>query len=335
MSDFQLPPILSTSKGTIRHVGFELEYSGLELASSAALVAEATGGIVEEINPWYFLIKETAWGNFSLVLDFQFLINSGLHQWLQTAGFDSAIDTEVIEAIENFLGTFSASLVPYELATPPLPIDRPALIETLKDRLRTAGAIGTASNPLYVFGFHINPEVPRQDIDTILAYMQAFLLLYEYLVERIKPNLTRRLSPYIDPFGTEYIMMVLAPVYRPSIAQFIDDYLEYNPTRNRALDLLPLLAKIDLKRVRKVLPDEKINPRPTFHFRMPNSRVDDPAWHTFDPWNSWILVERLANDRDTLRSLCYERYKMMESPFYMLDKTKWLERIHRWAEHSA
>jgi len=335
MSDFIMPPIVRCSNGEVRHVGFELEYSGPSLERCARIVADLTGGTVEEINPWYYIVSGTKWGNFSLVLDFQFLIRSGLQEWLHDTGIDEAMDAEVIDAIEYFVGSFSASLVPYELTTPALPLNDIGLIETLKTALAEAGALGTNANPLYVFGFHINPEIPKTDVKTMLAYLRAYLLLYDLLIEEIRPVLTRRLSFYIDPFPSDYVIHVLNPAYRPTLEQFTDDYLLANPTRNRALDLLPLLAWMDLGRVRAVLPEEKINPRPAFHFRLSNSRVDEEEWQTSDPWNSWILVERLAHDPDKLLSLSYERYRMMRSFFYRFKKKYWIERIRRWAAASA
>lgn len=330
--DFHTPPRISTENGEMRHVGFELEFSGVKLEKAAEIVAQTVGGEVETFNPWYHLIKNTRWGNFILVLDFQFLINAGLQEWLRDIGLDGALDAEEIEAIEYFLGTFSAPLVPFELTTPALPLSDMAIVETLKNRLRDAGALGTAANPLYVFGFHINPEIPSLDVHTILAYLRAFLVLEELLKARIQPDFSRRLSPYIDPFDNDYVMKVLHPSYRPEMATFIDDYLDANPTRNRALDLLPLLAWIDRKHVLSALPDEKITPRPTLHFRLPNSRIDEQAWHTYDPWNSWVLVERLAEDTDTLTALAYAKYRMMKSPFYFFRKKQWLQRTQAWAE---
>ncbi|OBX33760.1 putative amidoligase enzyme [Halomonas elongata] len=38
---------------------------------------------------------------------------------------------------------------------------------------------------------------------------------------------------------------MLDPDYQPDLRTLIDDYLEYNPTRNRELDLLPLFAYLD------------------------------------------------------------------------------------------
>jgi len=335
MVTFLSPPVTRNANGAPRRVGFELEYSGPSLAHCARIVAHHVGGKITEINPWYLTVESTPWGYFSLVLDFQFLIRSGLQEWLHSSGFDGAMEAEEIEAIEYFIGSFSASLVPFELTTPPLPLDKLGLMEKLKNALRDIGALGTNANPLYIFGFHINPEIPKLDAPTLLAYLRAYLVLYDLLSEQIHPVLTRRLSPYIDPFPSYYISQVLHPAYRPDLAQFSDDYLSANPTRNRALDLLPLLAYHNLSRVRAALPEEKITPRPAFHFRLPNSRIDESDWHTADPWNSWVLVERLANDPQTLLAMSYERYRMMHSFFYRWRKKQWINRIRRWAVPSA
>lgn len=330
--NFHIPPRSRLENGETRHVGFELEFSGLTLERAADIVAMVVGGKVETFNPWYHLVKNTPWGNFILVLDFQFLINSGLQDWLRDIGLEGTLEAEEIEAIEYFLGTFSSSLVPYELTTPALSLSKMMIIEEIKNALRDAGALGTAANPLYVFGFHINPEMPALDVHTILAHLRAFLVLEELLHARIKPDLSRRLSPYIDPFCADYIMKVLHPSYRPDMTAFMDDYIQANPTRNRALDLLPLLAWIDRTRVMSALPEEKITPRPTLHFRLPNSRIDEHAWHTYDPWNNWVLVERLASDNDTLIAFAYAKYRMMISPFYFLRKKQWIKRTRQWAE---
>jgi len=79
------------------------------------------------------------------------------------------------------------------------------LTQTLEKRLREYGAIGTKAAYFYAFGFHINPEVASITVDEILNTLRTFFLLYDYLAEIIKPDMSRRLTPYIDPFDKEYI----------------------------------------------------------------------------------------------------------------------------------
>ncbi|WP_238578863.1 amidoligase family protein [Inquilinus limosus] len=91
-----------------------------------------------------------------------------------------------------------------------------------------------------------------------------------------------------------------APGYRPDRAGLIDDYLAANPTRDRGLDLLPLLLSLDPERVRARLPYEKIAPRPVFHYRLPQAHPGEPGWSIAQDWNCWVEVERLAADGDRL-----------------------------------
>jgi hypothetical protein len=95
----------------------------------------------------------------------------------------------------------------------------------------------------------------------------------------------------------------VAPGYWPGVPGFLDDYLAFNPTRNRDLDMLPLLLHLDEARVRAALPNEKINSRPAFHYRLPDARVSDPGWSVAPDWNRWVAVERLAHDRERLESV--------------------------------
>jgi hypothetical protein len=330
-----MPPVRTNAAGETRRVGFELEYSGLTLTKSAALLLRRIGGRIEVINPYHYKIRDTEYGDFTLVLDFQFLIQSGLERWLHSIGLDQALEKETVQAIERFIATLSETVVPYEVTTPPLPLDRLEVIETIKEELRKHGAMGTRADPLYAFGFHINPEAARITVDEILRTLRAFFLLYDYLVERIKPDMTRRLTPYIDPFDEAYVQRVLDPGYDPTMVQFIEDYLEYNPTRNRALDLLPLLAFIDIDRVMAKMEGEKISARPTWHYRLPNSRVDEPAWCTCEAWNSWVLVERLAADEEALKRLTKRCLLRLASPFHFFDKDAWIAEVAAWVERSS
>src|SRR5690606_28452122 len=75
------------------------------------------------------------------------------------------------------------------------------------------------------------------------------------------------------------------------------------PTRDRALDMLCLFSFLDRERVRSAVPDARIHPRPTFHFRLPNSTIGDPSWHPSDGWRYWLLVEDLAADAARMRDM--------------------------------
>jgi hypothetical protein len=128
------------------------------------------------------------------------------------------------------------------------------------------------------------------------------VLLNAWLRRQVAPDATRHLLGFADPFPADYVRRVVSPDYWPDTPGFIDDYLAANPTRNRDLDLLPLLVHLDEPRVRAALPNEKINRRPTFHYRLPDARASDPGWSIGPDWNRWVAVERLACDRDLLNA---------------------------------
>ena len=73
--------------------------------------------------------------------------------------------------------------------------------------------------------------------------------LFDWLRSRCHPDLSRRISPYIEPYPLDYARLILQPDYAPDSGRLIDDYLRHNPTRNRALDMLPVFAHLDEARV--------------------------------------------------------------------------------------
>ncbi|ADN08644.1 amidoligase family protein [Sulfurimonas autotrophica] len=333
MNHFIQPPVLTNSSNELRKVGFELEYSGIELQKSADLIVEIVGPAkIEQINPYHYKIKDTPYGDFNLVLDFQFLISQGLQKWLHNVGLDQIIETEIALALEEFVATLSQTIVPYEISTPPLPLDTLELIENLKEHFRVHGAMGTAANPFYAFGFHINPQVYSLEVEEIIDTLRAFFILYDYLLLWLQPDILRRISPYIKPFENKYIEKILDASYTPDMNTFIKDYLIYNPTRNRALDLLPLLAWINPNQVYSALPQEKISARPTYHYRLPNSKVDEKQWHTYHAWNSWVMVEKLAHNKETLKKLSKEYTQYLAEPLAFLEKDAWIQRVKQWLE---
>jgi len=109
--------------------------------------------------------------------------------------------------------------------------------------------------------------------------------------------------------------VLLDSAYAPNQAQLIDDYLEHNPTRNRALDMLPLFSYLDKERVAAKVPDRKIKSRPTFHYRLPNSEVGKPGWTIFEAWTDWVTVEEIADSPAQLKGLVDMRSSQLREPF--------------------
>lgn len=273
----------------MRRLGAEFEFSGLELPDAAKLVAEVFGGDIERVSDYEHVVHTDDLGPFNVELDFEYLKARGRSDE-ELEGLAADID----QLSEDAIAAIAWQVVPLEVVGPPIPMDRLGEVDVLVEALRAAGATGTSRSPIYAFGLHLNPEMPSLDEATVLAYTQSFLCLYDWLVEREQVDLSRRLTPYINAFPREYVTRVLDPDYAPDTEQFADDYLNWNADRNRALDLLPLLAHIDEDRVRNAIDDPRIKSRPALHYRLPNCEVDAAGWGVHSAWTHWLEVERFA-----------------------------------------
>ncbi len=295
---------MHNAHGAIRRVGLELEFAGLEPDIASRIVQGVFGGEVRKENEFTSRVKGTEFGDFSITLDAALFKEKRYEIYLAKAGI--ALQPESSHALAQHLLKMASILVPYEVVTPPIPLDRLEAMEELREELRFHGARGTRSAIRFAFGLHLNPEIPSLELPQVLAYLQAFLVLYPWLLHRANVDFTRKLTPYIDEFPHHYVQKVLKEDYPP--AHLIDDYLLYNPTRNRPLDLLPLLAQIDSRTVMAAeVERELIRPRPAFHYRLPNCLIDEPDWTLSEEWNNWVEVERLAADPSRLRRFCRRR----------------------------
>ncbi len=325
---FETPPETKTPEGRLRRVGFELELKGLELPELARLVAREVGGEVEEENPHRYHVVDTEFGDFGVEIDWTLLSEQRLHD--QIAELDPYEDFRTLtDKLEEKVAALAQTVVPLEIITPPIPLDRLAVMEDLRRKLHERGAIGTGASVAYAFGLHMNPEAPSFAAESLLAHLRAFLLVYVGLKERGDVDLTRRIVPFINPFPRAYVERVMAADYAPGRGRLIDDYLDSNPTRNRPLDLLPLFAHLDRDRVAKKVDDDLTQARPTYHYRLPGCLVDDPDWRIAREWNLWVSIERLAADEDQLGEMCASYRDESASPFDRL-KASLREEVASW-----
>jgi hypothetical protein len=304
-----LPPWRMTEEGRTRNCGVELEFSGLDIDTIAELARAQLGGSVERVSPYEYRLTGTPLGTFAIELDFAYLKKVGRQADEREAGvFD------IDKLSEDLLAMVAKRVVPFEVVSPPLPMDRLAVLEPLIARLREAGALGTGHAVVYAFGLHLNPEMPRLDSETIVAYLRAFLCLYEWLLRVSGVDWSRRLTPYIRPYAKEYVRQVVAEDYRPGLTALIDDYLAANPERNRALDLLPLFAHLDPARVGHAVKDPRIQARPTLHYRLPNCDIDRAGWGILEAWRHWLQVEHLASDAERLARFSARYREFLDRP---------------------
>ena len=312
-----LPERLENSAGDVRRVGFELEFSGITLQKAVDVVlAQFDGNIAEQTAAE--VAVDTQYGLFNVEIDWDLLKRTA------TAAQYTADD--LLEKISKA----AAILVPIEVVCPPIAMTSMDVLGGLVQSLRDAGAVGTEDSIIAAYGVHINPEVPDLEAGTLDRYLRAFSLLQYWLVEESDVDLARRISPYIELFDESYVRVLLERE-KPDMETLIDDYLSHNDTRNRALDMLPLFAEIDAERVRKVIDDPKIKPRPTFHYRLPNCRIDDPEWSLASSWNLWCQVEKLAGDDSALQKLGKD-FQEAHRPVLGVDRSEWVKRVSRWIE---
>lgn len=297
---FAQPP-QTEHDGRERRVGVEIEYQGPQPRPVAERLAERLGGRVVEKNPFLYDIEDTAHGTYGVEVDARFLKNREYLELLERMGFDLR-ESPLREPLESWIGRVSAAIVPQELVTPPIPLSELSLVDELREELRALGARGTRDALVYAFGVHFNPEIWSDEVESIRNVLQAFLLLYDGLVATM--DLARRVGPFVSDFPEPYRDLVLDPEYTPDLEIFVRDYVEHNPTRNRSLDLLPVLVHLWPEGPWHRLEEPGlVNGRPAFHYRLPDSRIDDAGWTVAEAWAPWVTIERWADDRSDLEHL--------------------------------
>lgn len=299
------PPQSRNTDGDLRKLGLEIEFSGLTINRIVSLVTICYGGEVDVESDYKKYVRNSRLGDFTIELDWMLLQKLAKTDYFKKFGEDIGIDIDNRwqRTVEKLLASTAQPFVPFEVSFPPVTFARIAELEELRKAIYRMRGKGTSASPFNAFGLHLNPETPSRNPDVILRYIQAFLLLYEWLRLSHEIDIMREITPFIDPFPEVYVNKVLNPAYQPDTDRLIDDYLVFNPTRNRPLDMLPCFAWLDKDRVISQLSDELIHPRPTFHYRLPNSSIDDPDWTFTREWNLWVQVERLAESGEKLSDL--------------------------------
>lgn len=292
-----MPDIQNTTNGKERRVGVEIELSGLGYEQLVSLAAELLEGQATAESR-YVSKLETALGSFIIELDSDPIKDLDLadERWPQSLRELGGQAMEVIDAAAE-------RIVPLEIVSPPLPFSELGQIETLVKELREAGALGSNESIYFAFGLQLNPELPDLKPATLVRYYQAFAVLYDWLKARHQLDISRKFTPYIEPWSSRYTDLLIADDYAPDQQQMMVDYLETNPTRNRALDLLPLFAHLDKPLLDEYVTDPRIKSRPTLHYRLPDCDIDNPNWHFSSVWNDWVVVEQLANHAEDLAEL--------------------------------
>jgi len=290
-------PLTRNPSGSLRRVGVEIEFANLPVPDAARLVQRLFGGGIARLDEHRYKIADTPFGDFAVELDAAIA-----HPQEDQAGADVP---EFEEKARGALGHAISAVVPTEIICPPIPWPELGRLEALIQALRQAGAEGTDAGTLYGFGLQLNPELAQQDVSHILAHLRAYGVLELELRQDIGIDPMRRLLPYIDPFPPSYLKTLLAPDYAPDRTRLMRDHIRANRTRNRGLDMMPLWRHLDEALLLAELPDAGlVKARPTFHYRLPDTRLSDPGWGVLREWERWLAVERLAADPAALEARC-------------------------------
>ncbi|MFE0757472.1 amidoligase family protein [Inquilinus sp. NPDC058860] len=279
-----------------RLVGVEIEFMGPGARHAAQALAAGVGGEVVEEDAHAFAVRGTALGDLAVELDLRFT---------HPQRHGKTLPLRIGPKAAAGLGWLVSGAVPRELIVPPLPVDRLAEVDRVLDVLRAAGARGRGATLFGSLGLHFNIEAPAADLRRITAVMVAFGLMESWLRREIAAGRRRPERHLPPPYPQAFLHRISAPEYRPDQAGLIDDYLAANPTRDRGLDLLPLLLSLDPSRVRARLPYEKIAARPVFHYRLPQAHLGAAGWSIAPDWNRWVAVERLAADEERLAAAAH------------------------------
>lgn len=301
MAYYYIPQHKHNPEGKCRRVGFELEFGGPDIKTAASLVAQALDAKPQMISEAEWEVSDKQLGNFLIELDWHFAKETAKERADQKEMEIGAASTG--DSLMEWVTKLASQVVPIEVVCPPIPMDRLERLDTMIAKLREGGAEGTEQALIYAFGVHINPELPALDTNTIIAYLQSYILAEEWLMKKHRVDLARRVTPYIDTFSKDYGLLVAS--YDEPITQdrLIDDYLSHNPTRNRALDLLPLFKHLDAEKIERTLSDPRIKARPAFHYRLPNCEIEQDEWSLHNCWNIWCVIEYLSENPEKRRTL--------------------------------
>ena len=321
----RMPELLATAEGTPRRVGVEIEISGLGYERLVALTADLLEGEASEVSRYVSRI-DTPLGQFTVELDSDPIKDLDL------------VDERIPETLRQLGGhamdviDYAAErLVPLEIVSPPIPFQKLEVIEQLTDQLREAGALGSREAIFYAFGLQLNPELPGLDANTLRRYLQTFAALYDWLKSRHQLDFSRKVTTYIEPWASKYIDRLVAADYWPDTETLMRDYLRDNPTRNRALDLLPLFAYLDRELLAEYVRDPRVKARPTLHYRLPDCDIDNPRWHFSTVWNDWVVLEQVVANPQHQRELNDLFRESRTLSFRNLTST-WHSRCQHWLE---
>jgi hypothetical protein len=331
---FKPLPVEKNKEGSVRTVGFELEFANVGINECIQIVQELYGGKVEWENRFSAKVVNTRLGDFSVEIDLKLLTEKQYKPLFEKLNIDiehtklgqGTLEEKIDDALESVI----KKVIPYEIGVPPVPYDQLEQLEQLRQSLYEHQAKGTEAFFTNAFGTHINVEIPDTEPATILRYLRAFLLLYPWLLEAGETDFARKnLTSFINPFPADYNVLVLNPAYNPTLEQLIEDYHRFNPDRNRPLDMYPMFAYVNEQQVNQFTNLGSVKARKTFHYRLPNSCISDADWTLAQEWNNWVVIEELASQPEKITEMSIEYLNLKENTL-MGFEGKWCKQTQQW-----
>lgn len=279
-------PRPETSDGDPRRVGIEVECGGLTERELAEILARTLGGHLRQTGDYEYKVEDTPLGGFEVLYDTAF--RDGAKSQLARMGLD-----------------LGRAVIPVEFVTDPILPDQIAEVDRLCRALREAGATGTRDGIFLGFGVHLNVAIAGPEGDDLMPTLRAYALLEGWLRHADPIDPARRALPFVDPYPEKLVDRLAEPGAAGwTLPDLAGVYLTLSPSRNHGLDLLPILMELVPELVEARLRDcSSIKGRPAWHYRLPDSRIDDPQWSLAYEWNRWRLVEQVGADADLLEAL--------------------------------
>lgn len=285
--DRTFPPLPHplTDTGEERKTGVEIEFSGVTEDQTADIVCRRFGGRITARDAHQINIADTDIGAVEIVLD---------------TALRKASDNRLVD-----LGlSLGRAIIPVEIVTEPLDRAQMKQLDRLCDDLRDAGAHGTANGILLGFGVHLNIEIVSEDAPHTLRTVLAFGLLEDWLRDSMQIDHTRRILPFIEPWPRDFVIGLARDRENLTFDGVRRLYAERVNSRNHGLDLLPVFKHADERLFARHFPDhDQTKGRPAFHYRLPDSRIDEAAWSLRQEWINWCRIERLAAQAERLHQL--------------------------------
>lgn len=272
-----------TEAGNPRLTGVEIELGGLDEGTVADLCVRHLGGRARQLDEAIWQVEDSRLGTVKVYLD------TALRHAEKTALRDAAL----------MLGR---EVIPVEIVTEPLDRDGLIALDSLREALRRAGAVGSGGGLFFGFGVHLNVQLASEDARGAVPPLLAYALIEDWLRAANPIDQTRRVLPFAAPYPRRLVHRLIALGREADLRHVIDAYAQEAPSRNHGLDMLPVFAHLNPERIGPVL-TEATSARPAFHFRLPDCRIDEPGWSLDQEWRRWRTVERVAADSDALAAL--------------------------------